>query len=75
MSRHWPRKCTREVATYLLHALVREDTNVVTADEEQTKCLAAVDYHRERAPTLRAALRSLGTDVGAVAPNEARNYE
>lgn len=53
------------VATFLLGALSEEDTNVVTAEEELTKRLAAVEHHKKRVLMLREALRALGVDPDA----------
>lgn len=66
-----------KVGALLLGVLSEEDANVVAAEEEVTKCLAAVDRHKQRRLMLREALRALGVDpdntqlaVGSVPNNE-----
>jgi len=55
-------KLNKNVAAFLLAALSEEDANVVTAEEELAKHLAAVEHHKERALMLREALEALGAE-------------
>lgn len=50
------------VPSFLLALLSEEDANVITAEEELAKRLAAVEHHKERVLMLREALEALGVD-------------
>lgn len=53
---------TEKVVAFLLAALSGEDANVIVAEEEVTRCLAAVEQHKRRVLALREALKALGAE-------------
>ena len=74
MSRHIVAIDEDNVTTFLLRVLSEEDVNVVAAEEKLTKCLAAVEHHKQQVLMLREALRALGVDPDDAMTGEEMNY-
>jgi hypothetical protein len=64
MSIHFGHPVGTNVATMLLSLLLEEEANVVSAEEEVTRCQTKAERHRQKVAKLRQALQALGIDRG-----------